>query len=75
MSGYLAIRLHYWIALLLALALLWVANQALIKIFPAEHPVRKYFLSQVSGEAFSCTQKVAACLMLPCLLGVLIFYR
>jgi hypothetical protein len=74
MSGYLAIRLYYWIALLLVLALLWVAYQALIKLLPAEHPIKKYLLSQTSGGTFSLAQKVAACLMLLCLLGVLVFY-
>ena len=74
MSGYLAIRLYYWVVLLLVLALFWVAYQALVKMFPAEHPVKKYLLSQAFAEPFSLAQKVAACLMLLCLLGVLILY-
>jgi len=74
MSGYLAIRLYYWVVLLLVLAFFWVAYHALIKLLPAEHSIKKYLLSQTSAEPVSLAQKVAACLMLLCLLGALIFY-
>lgn len=74
MSGYLAGKLYYWTALLLAFVLFWVAYLVLTNMLSVEHPVRKYLLSQAAAGVFSLLKKVAVCILLAYFLGVLIFY-
>ena len=74
MSGYLAGKLIYWVALLGVLGVLLGTYLLFTRALPIEHPLRKFLEEQNKKGFFYLAQKVAIGLLMLSLLVVVILY-
>lgn len=74
MSGYLAVRLMYWMALLGVLGVLFGTYLVFTKVLSVEHPLRKFFEKQKEKGIFYFAQKVAVSFLALCLLVIVVKY-
>ncbi len=74
MSGYMAGKLLYWLALLGALGVLIGTYHVFTKTLPIEHPLRKFLEGQNNKGFFLLAQKIAIALLMLSLLIVMVLY-
>ena len=74
MSGYLGVKLMYWMALLGVLGVILGAYLVFTRAFSVEHPLRKFLEEQNNKGIFYLAQKIAIGLLMFSLLVVVILY-
>lgn len=74
MSGYLAMRLMYWMALLGVLGVLLGTYLVLTKTLSTEHPIRRFLEEQKQKGMFYFAQKLAVSLLALWLLAIVVMY-
>ena len=74
MSGYLGVKLMYWMALLGVLGVILGAYHVFTRALSVEHPLRKFLEEQNNKGFFYLAQKIAIGLLMFSLLVVVILY-